>query len=391
MTGFRRTMEWTLVCMALCFLLIPGARAMDWTVGDAEDALQPDPQQQAHFLIRDMTLEQKIYQLLFVAPESLTGETYTFEISDIAVMQRYPVGGVVLFGQNIVSEQQLKTLTTALLLGGEKYGGIPPFIAVDEEGGNVSRAANKLGYSLAPSPEEIGQTADAAAAAYAAGEQIAAYLAPLGINMDFAPVADVLVKNVEELNGRSYGSDVKTVTDCALSMAEALRQGGVIPCFKHFPGHGAVSGNSHKHAVTSRRTLTEMQACELIPFERAIADGAEAIMASHLIAAGLGDEVPASMSPKVIGFLLREQMGYDGLVICDALRMNAVTQSYKENAAAVRMIQAGADMILLPKDMKSVADSILHAVQNGEISEERIDESLARILGVKIQAGLLTW
>lgn len=391
MACLKRRMGWALVCMALCLLFIPGAQAMDWTVGGEEESLPPDPQQQARYFIREMTLEQKIYQLFFVAPEALTGETYTFEIQDISVMRRYPVGGVVLFGQNIVSETQLKALTAALRLGGEKYGGIPPFIAVDEEGGSVSRIANKLGYSLTLSPEEIGQRKDAASAAYAAGEQIAAYLTPLGINMDFAPVADVLVKTVEELKGRSYGSDAQIVADCALSMAEALRQGGVIPCFKHFPGHGAVSGNSHRRMVTSRRTLAEMQAFELIPFERAIAEGTEAIMTSHLIAKGLGDEVPASMSPKVIESLLREQMEYDGLVICDALRMNAVTQAYKENTAAVRMIQAGADMILLPQNMESVAASILHAVQNGEISEERIDESVARILGVKIQAGLLTW
>ncbi len=391
MTGFRRMMGFTLICAALCFLLTHSAWAMNWTVGGDEEALAPDPQQQARFLIREMSLEQKVYQLLFVAPESLTGETSTFEIPDISVMQRYPVGGVVLFGQNIVSEAQLKALTAALRLGGEKYGGIQPFIAVDEEGGSVSRIANKLGYPLAYSPEEIGQRQDAVSAAYAAGEVIAEYLTPLGINMDFAPVADVLVKNVEELAGRSYGSDVQTVTDCASSMAEALRQGGVIPCFKHFPGHGAVSGNSHKRSVTSRRTLAEMLECELIPFERAVMDGTEAIMVSHLVAQGMGDEVPASMSPKVVGSLLREQMGYDGLVICDALRMNAVMQDYKETTAAVRMLQAGVDMILLPQNMKSVADSILHAVQNGEIAEERIDESVARILGVKIQAGILTW
>ena len=362
MTDRRSMAGLAILCAALFFLTAPCARAMDWTVSEEEDTAVPDPQQQARILIREMTLEEKIYQMLFVAPEALTGETYTSALPDISVMREYPVGGVVLFGQNIIDGEQLKALTDSLRLGGEKYGGIPPFIAVDEEGGSVSRIANKLGYPLPASPDAVGREDDPAAAAYAAGEEIAAYLQQFGINMDFAPVADVMIRNVAELKGRSYGGDADTVAACALSMADALRQGGVIPCFKHFPGHGAVSGDSHKRPVSSSRTLAEMQESELRPFAQAIENGAEVIMVSHLIAQGLGDEVPASLSPKVIGRLLREQMGYNGLVIGDALRMKSVTQDYKENIAAVRMIQAGADMILLPIDMESVARYILHAV-----------------------------
>lgn len=378
----------------LCVLLLLGGRigqAEDWgsfVVEEDEENVAPDPRHQARALMRLMTTEEKVYQLFIVTPEALTGENRTTALGEKNVLAARPVGGVILFGQNIASEKQLGALTEQLQAQAEKAGIYPLWIAVDEEGGAVSRVANKLGYPLALTPETMGKTGDEAQAR-AVGEQIAAYLKPLGINLDFAPVADVLVAKGAEIGERSFGADPGVVTRLTLAMTEGLREGGITPCMKHFPGHGAVTGSIHSGPASSRRTLEEMREAELVPFAAGIADQIEMIMISHLTARGLGDTVPASLSPLVIRDLLRGEMGYDGVVVTDALRMSSITADYKPGTAAVRALQAGADILLLPSSLDSAAQGIFKAMETGEITLARIEESVERILALKIRCGLI--
>lgn len=367
-----------------------GAAADGWTVDDGlEDAaLSPDPRAQARMLLQRMDRREKIYQLFIVTPEALTGEERTSQLQDSAAFSRYPVGGVLFFGQNIVSESQFSALIQALRDSAAKAGAYPPFLAVDEEGGNVSRVANKLGYPLPASPEALGEAGDAAQA-QAVGTEIAAYLKALGLNLDFAPVADVLVENDSEVKGRSYGAEPQRVSALSAAMAQGLRAGGVIPCYKHFPGHGATAQSAHAGKAASSRALSQMLACELIPFQAGIDAGIEMIMISHMTARGLDASAPASLSRVVITTLLREEMGYDGVVITDALRMEAITERCGAGEAAVSALLAGADILLLPEDLGLAAQGIETALLSGRLTEARLNESVERILALKIQAGMI--
>ena len=198
----KRWVAGVLALLIACCFWSAAAEVGSFVVAEDEEETGPDLSRQARALMRLMTDDEKICQLFFVSLEDLTGEERSVALIDGAALSRLPVGGVMIFGQNIVSEQQLKALTGQL---SQNAGLIPLFIGVDEEGGNVSRVANKLGYPLAPSPGEIGETGDEALAR-AAGEQIAAYLAPLGINMTFAPCADTFT-DLTNAGVQAYGSD----------------------------------------------------------------------------------------------------------------------------------------------------------------------------------------
>ncbi len=377
----KRWIACLLAMLIACFSCIAYAEIGSFVVSDDEDDLPPDLNRQAHALMRLMSDDEKIWQLFFVTPEDLTGEERTTEIRNSLALGRKPVGGVMLFGQNIVSEKQLKSLTAKLQ---NSVRLVPLFIGVDEEGGNVSRAANKLGYDLAPSPGEIGKTGDEALAK-AAGEQIAAYLTPLGINMTFAPSADSFTDR-EDPGVQAYGSDPKLVSRMALAMAEGLKSGGVAPCFCHFPGHGEKTGNT-LGSLSVRRLLEEMRAFEFVPFQDAVNAGERMILVSHAIVRATGDDLPGSVSSQVIKGILRGQMGFEGVVITDSLRMTAVTSNFKKGQESVAALKAGADILLLPPDLDAAYQAVRQALSTGEITMARVEESVARILMVKIAMG----
>lgn len=377
----KRWIAFVLACVMICSLWTAFAEVGSFVVSDDEDEIAPDLERQARAVMRLMSDEEKIWQLFFVVPEDLTGEDRTVEISGASALAKRPVGGVMIFGQNIVSEEQLRNLTAELKKGA---GLIPLFIGVDEEGGNVSRVANKLGYPLVLSPEEIGKTGDEALAK-AAGEQIAAYLTPLGINMTFAPSADTFT-DLEAPGVQSYGSDPALVSRMALSMAEGLKSGGVAPCFGHFPGHGKKIGTTLT-SLSVRRMLEEMRAMEFIPFRDAISAGADMILVSHAYVRVLGETIPASTSSQVIKTLLRGELGFQGAVVTDSLRKSAVTTNYKKGQESVAALKAGADILLLPPDADAAFRAVKQAVNTGEITMARVEDSVARILMVKIAMG----
>lgn len=378
-----------IICFFLCLgMLLTGAQAIAeddyWIVEDDEEFVS-DPLDQAYAVMRGMTVEEKVYQLFIVSPEDLHGGERCISWPEENPFVQYPVGGIVLFGQNVVSEMQLRSFAESIHVDAASVGMFTPFLAVDEEGGRVSRIANKLDYSFAPAPAQI----ESADMARDTGIRIAGYLKPFGINLNFAPVADVLIVDAPEIGDRSYGWNEQKVTEYSLAMAEGLRCEGVIPCFKHFPGHGAVAGNTHNGKASTRRTLEQMMDKELLPFAAGIEQGIEMIMISHFTAQELDDRYPCSLSYSVITGLLREKLGYQGVIITDALRMEAILKYYDSDESAVLAFQAGADILLLPNNFQKAASGILKAVQKGEISMERLNESVARIIALKIQYGLI--
>ncbi len=386
----RRLICWMMVLLLMMLPAVPGdLRAEDrgsFVVEDEEDP-EPDPRRQAWALMQRMTDEQKIYQLFFVCPEDLTGEERTTALNSKNVLASRPVGGVMLFGQNIQDEKQLKALTAALQRQAAKAGLYPLFIGTEEEGGYVARIANKLGYPLPASPEDIGKTEDEDLA-LETGREIAAYLEPLGFNICFAPPADTMIDKAQP-GVQSYGQDPLLVSRMAAAMAKGLREGGMVPCYTHFPGHGVLEGSS-LGVLSIRRTLEEMRALEWIPYQDAIDSGIEMILVSHGLVRAVGDDIPASTSYPVITGILRNEMGYDGLIITDSLRMTAVTSNYKKGQECVAALKAGADMLLLPPDLSAAVQAIKKALISGELTMERIEQSVERILAVKIRLAMVT-
>ena len=331
-----------------------------------------------------MTLEEKVYGLFIVTPEAITGVSTATRAGSATqkAIETYPVGGIIYFSKNITGKTQFKEM----LLNSQKYAKYPMFIAVDEEGGTVARLANSsaLGITNVGNMSDIGATLDSMNA-YAAYMNIGTYLSDYGINLDFAPVADVWTNAENDTFAkRSFGSDPELVAQMVASAVTALQDQGVSATLKHFPGLGATSGDTHDSATVLDKSLDELYACELVPFAAGINAGADFVMVGHVILPPLdGEETLASMSSYVMQDLLRDQMGFDGVIITDALNMGAVTERYHSNEAAVAAIQAGADMILMPNDFPTAYQGILDAVNNGTISEERIDESLHRIYRIK--------
>lgn len=346
--------------------------------------------------LESMTLEQKVAQLFVVTPEQLTGVSQAV-VAGSATQRAFddiPVGGLCYFAQNITGDQQLRDLLAGTCdIASRSGAGIAPFLTVDEEGGLVARVANS-GYFDVESfsnMAEVGATGDETKAAYV-GTTIGTYLHEIGFNVDFAPVADVLTNPRNEVIGpRAFSSDPGVVAQMVSAEVAAMLETGTMPCIKHFPGHGDTAGDSHTGAVVSKRTADEIRACEYKPFQAGIEAGCPFVMVGHIETPGLAaDGLPASLSKTMITDELRGRLGFEGVVISDSFVMGAITQRYAPSDVAVRFIQAGGDMILMPENLQEAYRGVLAAVDGGAIEESRIDESVERILEVKKRAGILT-
>lgn len=330
------------------------------------------------------TLEEKLWQLFFVTPEALTGGKTVTELSDSLLdgLDRCPVGGVILFARNVENRDQVSRLLGDLKAAFDTA----PFLGVDEEGGLVTRLSEKCGVTDNGNMADV-KTADEAREI---GTRLGRELGELGFNMDFAPVADVLVNpDNTEIGKRSFGADPRDVAAKVAALVEGMQSAGVGATLKHFPGHGSAVTNSHDGTSVSQRNLEELRSTELLPFESGIAAGADFVMVSHLsLPKVTGDNRPASLSEYVITQLLRKELGYGGIVITDALNMGAATV-YTADEAAVMAVEAGADMLLMPENLQAAYDGLLAAVKSGRITEERIDESVERILSLKRKMGLI--
>ncbi len=342
---------------------------------------------EAETRLEGMTLEEKLYQMLFVTPESITGMgqvTAAGETTKKALAQ-YPVGGIIYFSPNLLTREQ----TAEMIQNSQQFSEIPLFIGVDEEGGRVARLGKnpEMQVTAFPPMREIGDAGDVERAR-SVGDTLGGELRALGFNVDFAPVADVILTSSNtEIGDRAFGSDPAVVSSMVEAFTAGLQAQNVSAVLKHFPGHGSTVTDSHTGYSESRRTLEELRETELLPFAAGIEAGADFVMISHMTPVEL-DSVPASLSETVVTTLLREELGFDGVVITDSFSMGAITDNFSTKEAVTRAVLAGVDMILMPTDAVRAHGALLAAVQSGEIPEERIDESVLRILQLKEKRGL---
>lgn len=342
-----------------------------------------------------MSLREKVGQLFIVRPEALAensnAETApaTDRVDDAVIsrIEEYPVGGIALFSRNITSAEQLPMFISDLQ-SSSKY---PLFIAVDEEGGRVARIANSDFFNVASykSMEDIGKSGDASKAEEV-GRQIGLYLKELGFNLDFAPVADTNTNPQNIVIGdRSYGSDPALVARMVSAQLDGMHDSGIMGTLKHFPGHGDTKDDTHSGYVSIEKTWDELKECELVPFITALPK-ADMVMVSHITAVNVtSDKLPTSMSETMITGKLRNELGYDGVIITDAMAMGAVADNYTSAEAAVTAVKAGVDIVLMPLNLDEAFNGVMNAVTDGEISMERLDESVMRILKLKARYKLI--
>lgn len=361
-----------------------------------ESAQMQEPQEdevraQASTILADMTLEEKIWQMFVVDIDQLAGR-YSVTKSGTKVkdaIKSKPVGGVICFSDNLIDRVQ----TDAMIRKIQGYAEIPLFISVDEEGGVVTRLGGRSDFGVTDFGKmyDVGEAGDITKA-YEVGATLGEQLRELGFNLDFAPVADIWTNPDNLVIGkRAFGSEPNEVANMVSSCVRGFMNQNVLCTLKHFPGYGDTVGDSHDGSVSCKKTLEELWDCELVPFRSGIEAGAPVVMIGHINLPNVAgaEDVPASLSGTIISDLLRDQMGFEGLIITDAMSMGAITAHYRSDEAARLAIQAGVDLILMPDDMDAAFKGILDAVASGEISGERIDESVLRILETKLRYGII--
>jgi beta-N-acetylhexosaminidase len=290
------------------------------------------------------------------------------------------IGGVLLFGYNMKSEEQTRSLTGALQgLSMRTEPSIPLFIAVDQEGGEVASAP---WVTQEPAAAWVGARGDPAEAR-AIAEEMGRHLLQGGVNTDLAPVVDTGFGAA--IGTRSFGEDPELVSRMGTAAVEGFEAAGVVSAAKHFPNHGAATSDSHKSRPVVNHDLATLRSHDLPPFEAAIRAGVPMVMVGHLVYPAIDPERPASLSPEAIG-MLRGELGFDGVVITDDLAMAGATGGGPPSRAAVAAVKAGADLLIIsspPQQQADAYDAVLQAVESGEIPRERIEASVERILKVK--------
>ncbi|MEH7334566.1 beta-N-acetylhexosaminidase [Neobacillus drentensis] len=328
--------------------------------------------------LKKITLNEKIGQMIIAGFDGTTVNTNTQTL-----INKYKVGGLILYQPNVKEAAQLVNLINAIKTTNSKNK-VPLFISVDQEGGRVHRMPTSIQNT--PSARIIGNKNDENYA-YNIGRVIANELQDFGFNTDFAPVLDIQSNpNNAVIGDRSFGSNSSVVSKLGVSMMKGISSGNIIPVVKHFPGHGDTSVDSHLELPLVKNDLTRLEKIELVPFNNAFKNHADMVMVAHILVQKIDPNYPASMSKAIITNLLRKQYGFGGVVISDDMTMGAIVKHYKLKDAAVRAINAGSDIILVGHGMDNVAtvyNSIYSAVTNHTISEDTINKSVYRILSLK--------
>ena len=359
------------------------------TVPETEEPIIDPLTAEAIAVVSGMSLEQKLAQMFIVTPDELTGANGATVVGNTTkrVYAEYPVGGLIYEKDNFKTKEQTQKMLKDMEALSIETVALPIFLSVQEEGGKASVIASKspIDVDNIKNMSEIGATGDNVKA-YEAGQTIGNYLYDLGMNMDFAPVADVLTNaDNASMAKRSFGSDSAVVRDMVCGALDGLAENNVIGVVKYFPGYGCTGGDGTEGAVSTEKTLEELKASELVPFQLAIDTRAEFIMVGHVSVPNItGSTLPSSLSEYMITQVLRTDMGFEGVVVTDAMNKKAITASYDSAEAAITAIEAGADIILMPEDFKEAYEGVLEAVRSGEISEERINASLVRIVKAKL-------
>jgi beta-N-acetylhexosaminidase len=301
----------------------------------------------------------------------------TIETATRAQLLDLRPGGVILFRRNYTDLKQLVALCEELhaLLPNQ-----PPLIGLDHEGGRVHRLTSP--FTHFPAAAVVGRT-QSLDLAQQVGKAMGEELSSIGVDIDFAPVLDVLTNTVNTVIGdRAFASDPQTVGLLGCAQARGLREGGVSPCGKHFPGHGATQADSHEDLPRDERSLDELHQTDLQPFRMAIAEGIEMLMTAHILYPALDAEYPATLSRKIIEDLLRQQLGFRGVVVTDDLEMGAIVRHDAVEQAAVQALCAGADLLLICHKIDlalAAREACLRALTEGILSSQRLEEARRRL------------
>ena len=409
--GFRILAVMIALTMFVSAFPVQNIRAQSET--GTEESIDID--KQVNGIIANMTIEQKLAQMMIIAiryePDTSKGITKLTKAYK-KLLKKYDFGGLIMYANNMTDINQTVTMIREAQSASMKSAnGIPMFICVDQEGGLVNRVSFGTTGSGNMALAATGDTSNTEEIAGILGEEISA----LGFNMDFAPVSDVNNNPDNPVIGtRSFSDDPNTVAENVVAFIDGLNKYNISTSVKHFPGHGNVGEDSHTKLPLSELTLDELKECELIPFEAGIEAGADMIMTAHIqypniddttyISKDDGKEVylPATLSKKIMTGLLRDEMGFDGIIISDSMQMDAIATHFDETDAAVLAINAGVDLLIRPSDVyqddeintfpdvNKYMKKLAARVKAGDITEERLDESVGRILRLKFKKGIMT-
>ena len=384
----KTTKLWTKTAVLFCGLVVTACTNYDVPATSQAEQVEQELQQ--------MTLREKVGQMFYVRPEVLDTTIHWTAYSELenlklqqlndrmtALNADYPVGGVILYAWNIDNESQLAGFISQIRsLNGS------PLLCIDEEGGRVARIANNPNFDVKKyeSMEAIGKTGNPANA-YECGNTIGTYLTKYGFDIDFAPVADVNTNPDNVIIGpRAFSDNPAVAAPMVTNYLQGLKDAGITGCIKHFPGHGDTTADTHYGYAKSLKTWDEMLQCEMVTFRAGIKWGCQLIMTAHIAAPNVtGSDVPSTMSPIILQDKLRGELGYRNIIVTDAISMGAITNQYTTAQAAVGSILAGSDIVLDPRNYVEAFDAVMAAVADGTISEERINQSVRRILTLKLQ------
>ena len=394
----NKMIQWVLAATLVC-----GASVFTSCTNDDDPVTPPTDEVEAQ--LQKMTLREKVGQLFYVRPECLD-TTIHFNrsggidqsVDDLTkiklqavnemmrkVNENYPVGGIILYAHNIEDEAQLARFIPEIrALKGS------PLLCIDEEGGRVARIGRHSNFKVKTyeSMGAIGATGDPKNA-YECGNTIGTYLHRYGFDIDFAPVADVNT-NPENIviGARAFSDKPEIAAPMVTNYLQGLKDAGITGCIKHFPGHGDTKADTHFGYAQSLKTWEQMKDCEMITFKAGIAWGTQLIMTAHIATPNVtGSDIPATMSSVILQDKLRGELGYQNIIITDAMEMGAITKQYTNAEAAVGTLQAGADIVLGPQNFVEAFDAVVKAVEVGRLSEQRIDQSVRRVLKLKKQIG----
>lgn len=363
------------------------AGSSDETASDQTDAVNQEDaeavlEEMVASQIAGMSIEQKVAALFFVTPEQLLGiETPVTEVGSSVSekLNQYPVGGIVLKEGNITSAEGLSEMVSNL----QVFTQNSLFIGISDEGGEDSPfITSGISENVIASQKEIAESLGNTGA-YSAGISLGSELKQFGFNVDFAPLADVTLKDGSIAEQKGFGKDAATNAELARNVVKGLTDQSIFAGVKYFPGYGDATQEGNGGQIISQRTRDDLKE-EYAPYQEAIDAGAKFLMISHVSLPKIrGDKRPASLSPEIITDIVRDEWGYDGIVITDYMDKSCIYQKYTYAEAAVGAIEAGADMILSTKNFAKSYNGILDAVKKGQLTEERIDQSLTRIYKVK--------
>lgn len=329
-------------------------------------------------LLNSMTLKEKIGQLVLVGIEGTT-----MDDTSRRLLKDYHVGGIILFKDNIENAQQSVDLLNELKKA-NAANPVPLWLSIDEEGGRVTRFPDE--YVKLPSSGKIGRSDDLTLTKQVGG-LIAQKVSGVGINMVFAPVLDIDSNpNNPVIGDRSFGTTAETVSTQGIASMKGIQENGVVPVVKHFPGHGDTSVDSHLGLPVVNHDLKRLHELELVPFQQAIDEGADVVMVAHLLMKSIDPDTPSSYSKPVINDLLREEMGFKGVVITDDMTMGAISGSADVGEASVKSVIAGSNMILIGHEYaleEAVIQALTEAAHSGVIPEEMLNDRVRATLELK--------